>query len=128
MLVTGAVFGALAVMTGAFGAHALQGLLDERALAWYDTAVTYQARHAIALVACGLLAGRQPGRALTAAAVCLVLGTLVFSGSLYLMAFSGWTRAGMITPLGGALLITGWIALAVAAARLPAHGAHPAPR
>ena len=122
MLVGGAALGALAVASGAFGAHALEGVLDERARGWYDTAVTYHAGHALALVACGLLAlhvGRAGSRALAVAGVAFAAGIALFSGSLYLMAFTGWTRLGMITPLGGVALIAGWIAFAVAAARLP---------
>lgn len=128
MLVCGAALGALAVASGAFGAHALQGVLSERAHGWYDTAVTYHAGHALALLACGLLSlhvGALGGAAstastpLTVAALAFLGGIVVFSGSLYLMAFTGWTRLGMLTPLGGLALIGGWIALGVAALRLP---------
>lgn len=140
MLVSGAVLGALAVASGAFGAHALQGVLSERARGWYDTAVTYHAGHALALFACGLLALHVDtmidlsgsattdniGIAATAslqwlriAAVAFLIGIGLFAGSLYLMAFTGWTKLGMITPLGGLSLIVGWLALALAAVRLP---------
>ncbi len=126
MLIAGAVFGASSVMSGAFGAHALQAVLMGKQLDWYDTAVTYHAGHALALLACGLLnlhvsspanigAGQ---RWLVAASVCFATGILVFSGTLYAMAFTGLTRLGMITPLGGVLLICGWLNLAVAASRL----------
>ena len=126
MLVAGAVLGALAVASGAFGAHALDGVLDARARGWYDTAVTYHASHAPALLACGLLyprAAAPPGRArvpLGLAAIAFLAGVALFSGSLYAMAFTGLTALGMITPLGGLALIVGWTLLAVAAARLPA--------
>ena len=122
MLTAGAALGALAVMTGAFGAHALDGVLDARAAGWYDTAVTYHAGHALALVACGLLslhAGAR-NRALAIAGTAFLVGIALFSGSLYAMAFTGWTALGMVTPLGGLALIAGWILFAVAAARLPA--------
>ena len=131
MLAGGALLGALAVASGAFGAHALQGVLSERARIWYDTAVTYHARHALALLACGLLsghalaphgAGAPSAPAVTAlgvAAFAFVGGIALFSGSLYVMAFTGWTRLGIVTPLGGLALVVGWIALAVAAVRLP---------
>lgn len=122
MLVLACLLGALAVMSGAFGAHALQGVLDERARGWYDTAVTYHARHALALLGCGLLslhAGKAAGQGWTlAAGICFALGTLIFSGSLYAMAFTHITRLGMITPIGGLLLIIAWICLALAAFRL----------
>ncbi|MFK7997250.1 MAG: DUF423 domain-containing protein [Granulosicoccus sp.] len=126
ILISGALLGALAVATGAFGAHALQGVLDERARGWYDTAVTYHAGHALAIVACGLAALyagslTDPGNAsrwLNASAICFILGVVVFSGSLYTMAFTGITRLGMITPIGGLLLIIAWLCLAVGASKL----------
>ncbi|MFK8082235.1 MAG: DUF423 domain-containing protein [Granulosicoccus sp.] len=126
ILVTGAIFGALAVATGAFGAHALQAMLDDRAQGWYDTAVTYHAGHALAIVACGLAALYASSQAGTdnttywfnASAICFVLGVVIFSGSLYTMAFTGITRLGMITPIGGLFLIIAWLCLAVGASKL----------
>lgn len=126
ILVTGAIFGALAVATGAFGAHALQAVLDDRARGWYDTAVTYHAGHALAMVACGLAAlytgmHTDPGNAarwLNASGICFALGIIVFSGSLYTMAFTGITRLGMITPIGGLFLIIAWLCLAIGASKL----------
>ncbi len=100
---------------GAFGAHALQGTLPARAQGWYATAVDYQGLHALALVLCGVLGlVREPARALSFAAPALLAGTLVFSGTLYLMAFTGLTWLGAVTPIGGVLLILGWSALALA--------------
>lgn len=125
ILVCGALFGALAVGTGAFGAHALQGVLSDQARGWYDTAVTYHAGHALAMVACGLAAmyanalPHNPAHSwLTSSGICFVLGIIVFSGSLYAMAFTGITRLGMITPIGGLLLIIAWLCLAVGASKL----------
>lgn len=116
MIVTAAALGAVAVALGAFGAHALRDVLSERALGWFATGVEYHARHALALLGCGLVAAiGGTGRALNAAAWAFVIGTLVFSGSLYLMAFTGATWLGAVTPLGGVSLIAGWVALAVAA-------------
>jgi uncharacterized membrane protein YgdD (TMEM256/DUF423 family) len=124
MLTGAALLGATAVMSGAFGAHALQGVLTSQAKGWYDTAVTYHAGHALALLACGLLGlhlGTGPGSGwLQAAGVCFIAGILVFSGTLYAMAFTGITRLGMITPIGGALLIAAWLCLAIASTRLTA--------
>lgn len=125
IITCGALLGASAVATGAFGAHALQGVLDERARGWYDTAVTYHAGHALAIVACGLTAvvaqnqtGQQsPSAWLMSSAICLILGVLIFSGSLYTMAFTGITKLGMITPVGGVFLILGWLCLAVGAVK-----------
>lgn len=114
---------AIAVMSGAFGAHALQGVLSERSRGWFDTAVTYHAQHALALIATGLLAGfTQGGTAPAIAGACFLIGITLFSGSLYLMAFTGWTKLGMITPIGGLFLIAGWLAFTLAAARLVTGG------
>ncbi len=122
ILVVGALLGASAVMTGAFGAHALQNILDAKATSWYGTAVTYHSGHALALLVTGLLLlHTNNGRGaswLRASGIFMTLGVLVFSGSLYAMAFTGITRLGMITPIGGALLIMGWLCLAVGASRL----------
>ena len=119
VMVIGAVLGALAVMSGAFGAHALKSVLTERTQGWYDTAVSYHAQHALALIVSGVMIRISGGSGwLSAAAVALLIGLLVFSGSLYLMAFTGWTRLGMITPVGGLLLIIGWLSLAVGALRM----------
>ncbi|MEE9319449.1 MAG: DUF423 domain-containing protein [Granulosicoccus sp.] len=121
MLITGAIMAALAVMLGAFGAHALQDVLDERARGWFETAASYHTQHALALIASGLLAGFIPHKrlsAITVAAFCFLTGILFFSGSLYLMAFTGITQLGMVTPLGGLFFISGWLAFAYAATRL----------
>ena len=108
ILAAGALLAALAVAGGAFGAHGLRSLLDERALGWWQTAVQYQMWHALALVALG--AGRVERAALPA---CLLgAGTVIFSGSLYLMALTGAGWLGAVTPLGGAALIAGWLLLA----------------
>lgn len=125
----GALLGATAVATGAFGAHALQGVLDDRARGWYDTAVTYHAGHALAIVACGITAlsaqshtGQHGSSSwLLASAICLILGVVVFSGSLYTMAFTGMSKLGMITPIGGVFLIMGWLCLALGAGKLGSH-------
>jgi uncharacterized membrane protein YgdD (TMEM256/DUF423 family) len=126
ILIVSSLLGASAVMTGAFGAHALQTVLDERAQGWYDTAVTYHAGHALALLGTGLLglqigSGAGPGSgksAVQCAGICLLLGVMIFSGSLYVMAFTGITKLGMLTPIGGIFLILGWLSLAVAASRI----------
>lgn len=106
----GAALGALAVVAGAFGAHALQGRLDDKALATYEVAVRYQAYHALALVLCGLLAER--GWRAAGAARAFAAGVLVFSGTLYALVLTGAKWLGAITPVGGALLVTGWALLA----------------
>ena len=115
----GAVAGGSAVGLGAFGAHALRARLTESALATWQTAVTYQFTHALALLAVAILLrlGLGPERSLTIAGAAFFIGMVLFSGSLYLLALGGPRWLGPVTPLGGLAFIVGWVALAVAAAR-----------
>ncbi|HEX3927287.1 MAG TPA: DUF423 domain-containing protein [Gemmatimonadales bacterium] len=107
----GALFGALGVILGAFGAHALKTRLDAHLLGVYETAVRYQMYHAFALLASAWLLSRNaPGAA--AAAWCFVAGVVVFSGSLYLLVATGQNWWGAVTPIGGLALIAGWLLLA----------------
>lgn len=112
-LVAGSVLGALGVGCGAFGAHGLRAVLDAAALGWWQTAVQYQLWHAVALVAMAAL----PRIRTTLPAALLSLGTVVFSGSLYLMALGAPRWLGAVTPVGGSLLIAGWLLLAWRGAR-----------
>ncbi len=117
-LAIAAVFGMLAVAAGAFGAHGLQGVLTERMLEVYQTAVSYQMYHALALGLTAIASVSLGSRgAMTLAAWSFTLGILVFSGSLYALVFTGITEFGMMTPLGGVAFIIGWLSLAVAAWR-----------
>ena len=103
---------ALAVGFGAFGAHALQTFLAEtKRLETYETAVKYQFYHALGLLIVGLLMFRIHDVWLQYAGLSLISGILIFSGSLYLICFTGFARLGMVTPLGGLLLILGWLLL-----------------
>jgi len=103
----------LAVVMGAFGAHALKNRLDESALAVYETAVQYHFYHSFALLAVGVIALSQPQTALLKTSGWLfVIGILVFSGSLYLLGLTGERWLGAVTPLGGLALIGGWACLA----------------
>jgi uncharacterized membrane protein YgdD (TMEM256/DUF423 family) len=111
----GAASGALSVVLGAFGAHALGDRLAPEQLAWWETAVNYQALHAVALILFGLFAERHTCHGLASA--CFVAGAAIFSGTLYAMALGGPRWLGAITPIGGTLLIAGWLAFAWAAAR-----------
>lgn len=113
-LAAGAVYGLFAVCLGAFGAHALSSRLSDNMQAIWHTAEQYQFYHALALLAVGLLLRQGlTGASMTTAAVCFALGTLIFSGSLYVLAFTDIKILGAITPIGGVLLIVGWIALLV---------------
>ncbi|HSI89751.1 MAG TPA: DUF423 domain-containing protein [Adhaeribacter sp.] len=117
-LIAGSLFGALAVMTGAFGAHALKAVLTQtNRLDTFETAVKYQFYHALALLLIGLLLFHLNHPALRWAAICFVGGILIFSGSLYILCLSGITWLGAITPIGGVLFIAGWVCLAYAAAK-----------
>jgi len=125
----GALLGALAVALGAFGAHGLGSYLVKKyagetrevlgesvsaagkSLADFKTAASYQLSHALVIVATGTLMTMRPRRGLTIAAWCFLLGTLIFSGSLYALVLSGVRWLGAITPIGGILLIIGWLAL-----------------
>jgi uncharacterized membrane protein YgdD (TMEM256/DUF423 family) len=102
------ITGASAVMLGAFGAHALRGVLDARGAELWHTAVNYHAWHALALaVAAGLGRGRS-GRVAMAA---FVVGIVLFSGSLYALALGAPRWVGIVTPFGGLAFVAGWLAL-----------------
>jgi uncharacterized membrane protein YgdD (TMEM256/DUF423 family) len=113
----GAVLGFLAVAAGAFGAHALATRLTSGDLAIFETAARYQMYHALALLAAAWAAGRWPGGAAHAAGWLFLGGTLVFSGSLYLLVLTGQRWLGAVTPIGGVALLAGWLALAWAVTR-----------
>lgn len=104
-----AVLGATAVAAGAFGAHALVDVLTPDRLDTWNTAARYQLIHAVALLALSGFDVRRRGRV----AALWTAGTLIFSGSLYLLCLSGIGVLGAITPIGGVLLIAGWCALAL---------------
>jgi uncharacterized membrane protein YgdD (TMEM256/DUF423 family) len=124
---TGAIWGLLAVAIGAFGAHGLKerfqalgeqfgGLVNERPEGIFQTATQYHMYSALAIVAVGLLANSgHGGAALELAGWSFLVGSIVFSGSLYVLASTGLKWLGMITPIGGVIMIAGWVALAVAA-------------
>ncbi len=113
----GALSGAISVAAGAFGAHALRERLEPRLLEVFETAARYQMYHALALLLVGYAATRWPGALTTSAGWLFLAGTVLFSGSLYAMTFTGIRALGAITPLGGVCFIAGWVCLAVAAAR-----------
>jgi len=119
-IILAAFSGMLAVCLGAFGAHALKSRLDEYALSIYQTAVQYQFYHSLALLGVGLFSLWYPqSRLLLASDIAFLAGMLVFSGSLYLLSFTGIRWLGAITPIGGLALIAGWALLLVMAWGLP---------
>jgi uncharacterized membrane protein YgdD (TMEM256/DUF423 family) len=119
-LVLAALSGCLAVAAGAFGAHALRERLSPDMLGVFQTAVTYQMYHALALLGVGILLARfsiDGSVWLTAAGWLFVAGTLLFSGSLYALALTDIRWLGAITPLGGVAFLLGWLAIAVGVTR-----------
>ena len=111
----GALFAALAVGCGAFGAHALRVRLSADLLAVYQTGVQYHFWHALGVLAVGIAGLQLPASPwLRAAGWLLAAGILLFSGSLYLLALSGERWFGAITPVGGLAFILGWLAFALA--------------
>ena len=118
-LVSAAISGLLSVAFGAFGAHALRDRLDEYAQGVYATAVQYQFYHSLALLALGLLLTQFPhSTLLKSGALLFLLGILMFSGSLYVLSFTGLRWVGAITPLGGLAFIAAWACLAAAGWKL----------
>ncbi len=122
ILVTGGTLMALATICGALGAHMLPGHLADRELNIYDTAVRFQFFQALGLLVLGVVARGGYSDGLHAAALLLVGGVVTFCGSLYLLAFHITLGAplvvGLATPLGGILLISGWVMFAIASWRL----------
>ncbi|MBF2067827.1 MAG: DUF423 domain-containing protein [Calothrix sp. C42_A2020_038] len=110
-----AMFGALSVAAGAFGTHSLRGNLSERAMEIFEIATRYQMYHALALLAVAILIRNspQPNKSFVFSGWLFTVGTLLFSGSLYALCLTNVASLGIITPLGGAALITAWITLAI---------------
>ena len=114
----GAVFAAIAVALGAFGAHGLKDRLTQDMMDIYQTAVQYQFYHAFALILLGLMvAQRGEGAGSATAAWAFALGILFFSGSLYVLVLTGTKWLGAITPIGGVAFLVGWAMFAWAAFR-----------
>lgn len=123
-LVAGAIFGALAVALGAFGAHGLESITsDEKVLHGFQTGVQYQMYHALALLSVAILFEKLPANWMKWAGICFITGIILFSGSLYLLTFfkiqesSAVKFVGPVTPLGGLLFISGWLCLLIAAVK-----------
>jgi uncharacterized membrane protein YgdD (TMEM256/DUF423 family) len=111
----GSLLGALSVALGAFGAHGLRSRLPMERLDNFETAARYQMYHALALLAASFASGAAPASSLPVIAGWLfIAGILLFSGSLYLLVFTGRRAWGAVTPFGGLAFIAGWICLAIA--------------
>jgi uncharacterized membrane protein YgdD (TMEM256/DUF423 family) len=114
----GSINAALAVILGAFGAHALKARISPEMLSVYHTASQYHFYHALGMLLIGALASQiRTGSALQLSGFLMLAGIVLFSGSLYLLAVTGVTWLGAITPLGGVAFIAAWVVLAYAALR-----------
>ena len=111
----GCVSAFMAVALGAFGAHGLRTRLVPDMLSVFEVAVRYQMYHALALLGVGALAGRVAAGPAAVAGWLFVVGTVVFSGSLYALSLTGHRWLGAVTPLGGVAFLAGWLVLAWAA-------------
>lgn len=116
------IYGALSVILGAFGAHALKKILSNTALSSFETGVKYQMYHAIVLLIIGFYLPFST-RLENITAWMLIIGTFLFSGSIYLLSMQHvWNMnlrfLGPVTPLGGLLMIVGWVLLAFVVVRL----------
>lgn len=113
ILITSAIFGLLGVALGAFGAHGLKKILSSDMLTIWHTAVEYQFYHTFAIALTGVLMLLLPQATLLRfSALAFIIGTVIFSGSLYTLALTNIRWLGAITPIGGVALIIGWFLLA----------------
>lgn len=116
-LAIASILGGLSVAFGAFASHALKEQLTEKALAIWETGTKYQMYHSLALILVALLLtfNPNPDPFLNSAGIAFIVGIVLFSGSLYVLSFSGIKWLGAITPLGGVAFIIGWGCLAISA-------------
>ena len=111
----GAISAFIGVAAGAFGAHGLKNHLSTEMLAIFETGVMYQMYHAFALLAVAWAQDRFPSSIATASGWLFIIGTILFSGSLYVLSLTETRWLGAITPLGGLAFLAGWLCLAYAA-------------
>lgn len=114
--ILGSFFGLSGVIAGALGAHALEKVLEPELLSAFETGVRFQMYHALLLVLLGILAKLFPDKLLKMVIVCIIIGVVLFSGSIYLLTTTS-LKVGIITPIGGTVLIIGWLLILVWALR-----------
>lgn len=117
-LMIAAINGALAVLCGAFAAHGLKARLPPDMVEVFDTGARYHLAHALAMGLAALAASGPAAKRAQRAAALFLAGIVLFSGSLYLLALTGASAFGFVTPLGGLAFIAGWIMLGAAALKL----------
>lgn len=111
-IIIASLFAALAILLGAFGSHALKERLSAQSLEVYDIATRYLMFHALGIFLIALLGFQLPKESLEIPVIMMIIGTSIFSGSLYLIAMLDFKKLGMVTPIGGLLLIVSWLLLA----------------
>ena len=111
-IIIASLFAALAILFGAFGSHALKERLSAQSLEVYDIATRYLMFHALGIFLIALLGFQLPKESLETPLTIMIGGTSIFSGSLYLIAMFDLKKLGMVTPIGGLLLIVSWLLLA----------------
>ena len=111
-IIIASLFAALAILFGAFGSHALKERLSAQSLEVYDIATRYLMFHALGIFLIALLGFQLPKEYLEMPVIMMIVGTSIFSGSLYLIAMLDFKKLGMVTPIGGLLLIVSWLLLA----------------
>ena len=111
-IIIASLFAALAILFGAFGSHALKERLSAQSLEVYDIATRYLMFHALGIFLIALLGFQLPKESLEIPVIMMIVGTSIFSGSLYLIAMLDFKKLGMVTPIGGFLLIVSWLLLA----------------
>lgn len=114
-LTVGALSGLLSVALGAFAAHGLQARVGPAEIAAFETGARYQMYHALALIAVAWAASQGGGNFAQAAGWAFLAGTILFSGSLYYLGFTGSRALVLVTPIGGIAFLAGWLALALSA-------------
>jgi uncharacterized membrane protein YgdD (TMEM256/DUF423 family) len=113
--IAGSISALIAVAAGAFGAHGLKEKISQDMLNTFDTAARYQMYHAFALLAAGWAYSQWNNNMTTWAGWSFIGGTILFSGSLYVLSLTGIKWLGAITPFGGLLFLAGWLLLAISA-------------
>ena len=112
-VIYGAIFMALSVAIGAFGAHVLKDMLSKDMIAVYHTGVEYQVYHSLGLFAVAFVSNFQDNKKVKYSGYFMILGIILFSGSLYLLSTTGVGWIGIVTPIGGLCFIISWILLAI---------------